>query len=290
MRTVLIVLALCGLAACSKPAAGSYSDEAPARSARLAPPGAGGQPDSGDAAAPRPPQLAYAYKFALWTPRAALEGLLARHQDACRAAGFQVCLVTASAIDSANPGEPFASLTLRATPAWIERFRRELAVDARGVGGRLTAVDMSSEDLTRRLVDTDATLHARTALRDRLQALLQSRPGKAADLVEIETALAKVQEELDAARSEMNDMRSRVALSEVQIDYQSAPRLGALGTGPLGRAIGGFGDNLTGGLAFLITAVAALLPVAVFLALVVWLARLWLRRRSGAHTARGRPI
>ena len=84
---------------------------------------------------------------------------------------------------------------------------------------------MESEDLTRQIVDTEAAVRARTALRDRLQAILATRPGKLSDLLEVEKELARVQGELDATQSELAVMRTRVVTSLLTITYSSGASL-----------------------------------------------------------------
>ena len=121
--------------------------------------------------------------MSLELPGDRLIGVMEGHAAACRSAGLRVCQLVASRRD----GDPLdtlrGSLSLRAEPQWLQRFMKSVQSDALGAAGRVTAQWTTTEDLTREIVDTEATLRAKRALRDRLQQLLATRPGSLADLL-----------------------------------------------------------------------------------------------------------
>ena len=129
---------------------------------------------------------------------------------------------------------------------------------------------------------------ALTALRDRLQELLRSRPGRLADLLEVERELARVQSEIDSIQSNLAVMRTRVAMSELTINYRSAPRpVGSDTFRPLRDALANFLGIVVGGFAAIITIIAGLIPVAVVVVPIVWLILRWRKRRGGRFFRRG---
>src|SRR5690606_6135336 len=74
--------------------------------------------------------------------------------------------------------------------------------------------------------------------RDRLLEMLQTRRGTVAELVEAERGVARVNEEIDQARSWLEEMKGRVAFSRLEIAYESsAPAAGAF-LGPIRGALG----------------------------------------------------
>jgi hypothetical protein len=220
------------------------------------------------------PQLAYVYKYALAAPPDGVRSLVARHERACWMAGPEVCQVTGSTIEEEGRDEVSATLTLRAQPQWLRMFRQGLEADTKAAGGRMVTTDTASDDLSRDLVDTEAALKAKTVLRDRLQETLRTRPGKAKDFFEMEQQLAGVQAEIDATRSGLADMRTRVAASELRIDYRSEGLLAPHGSlAPLGSAMDDVVGIFVGALAFLIRALALLTPVAGLGAFAWWLSR-----------------
>jgi hypothetical protein len=226
--------------------------------------------------------LAYAYGVSLEIPGDRLVAVMDAHAAACRDAGPRVCQL----VGSRRAGDPAdtlrGSLSLRAEPQWLQQFMIRAQTDARDAAGRVTGQWTTTEDLTREIVDTEATLKAKRALRDRLQQLLSTRPGSLADLLGVERELARVQGEIDSTESTLAAMRTRVAMSALTIEYQSSAGAIASGTfAPLQGALANFVLAAVDSTAALISVVGALLPWVVAVALVVWgLVRIRRRRRA----------
>lgn len=231
--------------------------------------------------------LAYTYAVGLEIPSQRLSAVMDRHVQACQAAGPRLCQL----IGSNRQGDPESYMngyvSLRGEPTWLRTFMGGLEAEADQAGGRITSQTVGSEDLTRQIVDTEARMRALTSLRDRLQALLRSRPGRLADLLEVERELARVQGELDATQSNLAVMRTRVSMSELTLNYQSAPRpVGSDTLEPLRHAFANFLGIVVGGFAAIITIIAGLIPVAVVVVPLVWLALRWRKRRGGRFFGR----
>lgn len=272
-------IALCALAALSLTACQKSGESSETSAAVVAAPAADASATASSSGAGRTapplavsvPQLAYVYKYALAAPPDGVRSLIARHEAACWAAGPAMCQVTGSSLTEDGPDKVQGVLTLRAQPQWLRVFRQGLEADTRAVDGRMLATDTSSDDLSRTIVDTEAAIRAKTALRDRLEETLRTRSGKATDFFQMEQQLAEVQAEIDAARSNLANMRTRVVTSELRIDYRSEGVLAPSGTmAPLASAAEDVVEIFVGVLAFLIRALAFVTPVA-GLAALVWL-------------------
>jgi hypothetical protein len=286
----------------SAPREESYGEAAPAPPAAPPPPPAPTDADGGQQQAPttqpgQPSQpagptpilyLAYSYGVGLEVPSQRLSGVMDRHVQACQSAGPRLCQL----IGSNRQGDPDSYMqgyvSLRAEPAWLRTFMAGLENQADEAGGRIVSQTVQSEDLTRQIVDTEARLRALTALRDRLEALLRSRPGRLSDLLEVERELARVQGEIDATQSNLVVMRTRVAMSELTLNYQSSPRpVGSDTLEPLRNALADFLGIIVGGFAAIIYVIAGLIPLAIVVVPLVWLALRWRKRRGGRFF--GRP-
>lgn len=294
MRKVLILGAFALLAACSQaptmtaPAAveaasGGAPEARYAAADAPAPPPAPADAPATPVEAPSASYLAYAFQIALELPGPRLIGVMEHHANACREAGPRLCQL----IGASRQGDPDAfisgELHIRAEPAWLQRFMGGIASEAREAGGKIKAQATTTEDLTRAIVDTQAALRAKIALRDRLQRLLESRPGRLSDLLDVERELARVQGEIDATQSNLAVMRARVDMSELTISYESAPRSVASDTfEPLGRALAGFLALMVQALAAIITLIAVLIPWALVIGAFAWLL-LWIRKRRGGR-------
>lgn len=280
MRGVSFALvAALGAAACSPAGPQMAAQEAKVEAA--APAGLAGE--GGEASGrimPQPaPQLAYEHQMRLVAPASAVSRLLNSHRDACAVHGAGRCQIITAA-SSIERGEARASLVLRAESGWLKAFRAGLADDLARAGGRIEEAATTSEDLTQQIIDVEARVLAQRTLRDRLQALLAGKPGKLAELLEVERELARVQAELDAAVSTLQVYRTRVATELLTITYRSAPSVaGANAWRPLTNALEGGAGVIAASLGVLITLIAAALPVAALLLPGAWLLRRFLRRR-----------
>jgi hypothetical protein len=245
--------------------------------------------------APREPaaggqMLAYAHSATLAAPADELAGLMRRHEAACVAAGPTICQVVGASAQGVDDDRS-AALSLRAEPRWLADFRAKLEGDAKAADGRLIAQSVESEDLTRSITDAAARLRALVALRTRLEALIASRPGKLADLLEVERELARVQAEIDGLESGLAQMRTRVAMSRMDVSYvtrASAVNAGAFS--PLADAWNGALGTMARSLAFLIHLAAVLLPFALLLAPLGWLVLRGRARRRAGRAAAAPPV
>lgn len=234
--------------------------------------------------------LAYSYGMGFEIPSQRLTGVMDRHIEACQNAGPRLCQL----IGSNRSGDPDSYMEgyiqLRGEPAWLRTFMSGMNAQVDEAGGRITSQTTNAEDLTRQMVDTEARLRAQTALRDRLQDLLRSRPGRLADLLEVERELARVQGEIDAVQSTLAVMRTRVAMSELSLQYRSAPRpVGSDTFEPLRNALANFLGIIVAGFAAIITIIAGLIPVLIVVVPIVWLVLRWRKRRGGRFFNREPP-
>jgi len=265
MRVLVWVCATVLLFGCSNAAVAS------ADAARAAAPAKPGEAESSSQLTPSAPMLAYAYQFGVETPASRIRDLVAKHEDACNGAGASVCEVTGSNIEQTGGDQVTASLTLKATPAWLTAFRTKLADDLKGAGGKITKTAVTSEDLSVQIVDVAAHLKAQTALRDRLQDALQRRPGKTSDFVDLATEVAKAQGDLDAMQSELAVLQKRVATSNVTIDYGASENIVSGGTwAPLASAVHDFVGTFVTAVAAIVYVVGFLAPFAIVIGLIAW--------------------
>jgi len=276
---LVLALSACGAPAERADAVASDGAAAPAQMKAEAPAA------EADARPERPaisiPQLAYSYAYELSAPAKAIRAMVARHEAACAQAGPTVCQLTGSSVREMGDDRIEGTVKLRATPAWLGRFRAGLGSDVQAAGGRVTHASVVSEDLSRQIVDTEAAIRAKATLRDRLQALLASRPGKLSELLELERELAQVQGELDATQSELAVMRSRVATSELTLSYASAGVIAPEGVlAPLAEAVTGMVGILVLTLAGMVTVLAWTAPWALLAGGLYWVHRRRLAARA----------
>ena len=296
LKTLVSLTAIAALAGCqpsdqnvSADAAVSMEMMAPAAPppAMAAVTDAAGKTASGPPAevavrAARIARIAYTYRYGLEVPADKGPVLMQRHEQACVSAGAAVCQVIGSESTRHGRDNLSARLEIRAIPAFLTPFRARLAGDATAAGGRVALAATDSEDLSRSLSDTEARMRALTTLRDRLQQLLATRNAPLEQLLQTERELARVQGELDATRSALELMRTRVATSTLTITYEAAGQLAPDSafrpvTNALDNALTVFMQSLGA----LITLLAVVLPIALVAVPVIWVL---LRRRRAANS------
>jgi hypothetical protein len=224
------------------------------------------------------PQIAYTYEYAFRLPYDAVASTQEAHVKLCEQLGPDRCRI-ASLERSASSGEFISGTTKLLVAAPIARaFGDRIVASATRAGADTVQRGIVGEDLSKQIVDTDARVRTKQALVDRLTVLLQTRSGNMAQAVEAERAINAAQEELEQARSWLAEMRGRVAMSTINIRYESGSRLGGGFVDPLRRSVATMGNLFGESLGFIILLFAALLPWAVLIggAFAIWR---WVSRR-----------
>ncbi len=289
-RSILLAgAAMALLTACNGEGERSYAPEMTEDSVALS--GASKSYAEGEPSAPPPSQegsagagvmLAYSYSMGVSAPKGTISPMMNAHQQQCVDAGPAVCQVLGSSVNSWGEDSVSANLNLRAAPAWLETFRGGIASDADKSGGKLTSNTVRTEDLTRYIVDMDARLEAKKALRDRIRVLLETNEGSLSDVLAAERALSDVQGEIDSMTAQLRAARARVAMSSLNISYQSDPETSTGVFKPLIQAFGDFGRTSVASLAEAVRFVARTWPFFIVLMIALAVIRGWWRGRRKA--------
>ena len=169
------------------------------------------------------PRMAYVYDYGFRLAAEDIADLQLRHADICEARGPYVCqIVSQSHSGRVEDGYATGRLELAVRADQARAFGSELGGAAQSAGGEQVSAAITGEDLSKNMVDTEARLRSRIALRDRMMEVLRTRNGSVEELVEAERSVARINEEIDGARSWLEEMRSRVAYTRINIDYASA--------------------------------------------------------------------
>ena len=274
----LVLIALVALAACGQSQNRSVSTEQLSTyDVAEAPP-----PEAPERSkqAPATAQIAYTYSFGYRVAADDVAAVQRAHVALCDRLGPARCRIASMSRDSGDGRFVQAGLTLLVDARIARQFGDRLDAAVSGAGGEVSQRGIQAEDLSKQIVDTEARLRGKEALAQRLLALLGSRRGKVGELVEAERAYAQAQEELDAARSWLAEMRGRVAQSRLEISYTSQRPAGGGFLQPVREAFREAGQVLGASLAALVTFTVALLPWALLLWLLLWTVRRlgWLKR------------
>ncbi len=225
---------------------------------------------------PGMPKIAYTYDYGYQIGADGMSALQRRHADYCERQGPQVCRILSLAQSGERGEGASGTLELAVAAPRARAFGAELAKSVEAAGGKEIGSAISGEDLSKDIVDTEARLRARTVLRDRLMDVLATRRGTVAELIEAERGVADVNQEIDEARSWLNEMQGRVEFSRVSIHYQAGAPATSSFLDPVRQTVGSLGGVFGRMLALFIVLVAVFGPIGV----LAWGARkLWLRYR-----------
>lgn len=230
-------------------------------------------PDGGGGGAPpgTAPMMAYTYGWNFAVPTGEMSKLLAAHKKLCEDAGPAKCYVTNSNLGQIGKEGANGYLSMRATEVWVRDFEKGVDNGLKPFGASIESNNRSAEELTAQIVDNEARLKSMVAYRDSLQAMLDSKPGKLGDLLEIQQTLAQAQGDIDSRQSVLAALKLRVSMSVLNFSYQ--PEYAAASESiwrPLGDAFGDFVPSFARTLADIVRFIAAILPVLIFGGLAVF--------------------
>lgn len=267
-------LLLVALAGCSRhpgaqsPAAAEAAADAAAAAADAAAPAPAAP--AAVLQAPKGTFLAYEHDARVRMAGAQIPAHIDAVRNACLQARFGDCAV----LDIAQRGGTFpgGSITVRTAPAGVEPLLR-LA----GEGGEIASRSTRAEDLAQQVADNRLT---RARLENEHARLLEyQRRGdlKMADLLTISQRLAEIEGGLQVAQQDAAQQQRRIDTQRLEIMFE------AIGTersrSELGQAFAETGQIFSGSLGLMIRLIAGVLPPAILVAVLVWIARLWWRRR-----------
>ena len=228
------------------------------------------------------PQLAYDYTYTFGAGPKGVETMIAADQAACEAAGPTACQMI-SLQSSSDPANSLVrkELELRVTPQWLKAWQAGLTSAVAKAHGRIAEQNVTSEDLSLQIVDSEAHIQNKEALRDRLLQVIKNNTGKIADLIEAETQLSNVQEDIDASRSALAVMQKRVATTHLTLTYVSEASDTSQGVfAPVGEAFRGVLRNMMSVFAALITLLSYLAPLALVAIPALWFGLRWHKRNK----------
>ncbi len=187
------------------------------------------------------PKMAYTFDLGFRLAAEDVAPLQQEHADMCEALGPANCQIVQMSSTGEIGKDVRGELQLAVAAERARGFAKVLSGAAREFDAEAFRSDIRGEELSKSIVDTEAHLRSRIALRDRLLQVLETRRGKVEELVEAERSVAEVNAEIDAARSWLAEQRGRVAFSRMTITYETAAPGGAF-LGPIEDAIGSVGS------------------------------------------------
>jgi len=206
------------------------------------------------------PKMAYVFDYGFRLAGEAIAPLQQQHADMCEAQGPYACRIISLSRTGEDEDEIRGELQLAVASDKARGFGALLTAAAGQADAEIFRENIQGEDLSKSIVDTEARVRSRIALRDRLMEVLRTRQGKVEELVEAERQVAVVNEEIDQAQSWLKEQQGRVAFSRMTLTYESATPGGSF-LRPVEGALGSLGGIFGTLVAVLIVLGSLALPV-----------------------------
>jgi hypothetical protein len=150
--------------------------------------------------------------------------------------------------------------------------------------GKVMNQNISGKDVTEEYMDSEARLKTQRELESRLLQLLAEKTARLTDVVEVETKLAAVRENIERTEGRMRYLKDQASYSTLAVSvYEPSMLSTSTGGGFFYELERGFERGLSGFTAVLsglITFIIAFLPVLIILFVIFYFVRKYLKRRK----------
>lgn len=229
---------------------------------------------AGAVASPEGAALAYEHEVDIQLDAAQIGPRVKQISEACQSSRFGDCAVLQ--VGQQGGEYPSGSIRVRIAPKGVEPM-----IGLAGQGGDVASRNTQAEDLAQQVADTALTKARLQKEHERLLAYQDDKGIKVADLLVITQRLSEIEAGLEQANKDAANQRRRIDTQLLTLRFQTPA--GQRSRSEIGEALGDFGATVTSSVAFVIRAVAALLPVTLVLWLLGWVGlKLWRRRRRAS--------
>ena len=231
------------------------------------------------------PGVAFNYRYAFRLPGERVSQVLEHHASQCEALGPNRCRITGMHYEVVNERDITGRLNFKLEPSIARRFGREGVEAVTRAEGMLVESEISGTDVGTSIRQAGRSIAQMTEDLRRVEAQLARRGLSSVDRSNLEYEAQQLRASIRAAQENRQEAQESLATTPMTFQYGSGDLVPGFDTHwPMRNALEQAGNNFIGGLAILFIILVTILPWAT-LALLVWLALRWFRRR-GTRTAR----
>ena len=209
---------------------------------------------AGAVASPEGAFLAYEHDIRIQLDAKRISERVKAVSEACQSNRFGDCAVLQVGEEGGETRS--GSIRVRIAPKGVEPI-----IALAGEGGDVASRNTHAEDLAQQVADTALTQARLQKEHAQLQAYQQRSDMKVADLLAVSQRMAEIEAGLEQANKEAAQQRRRIDTQLVSLHFEGPA--GQRSRSEIGKAVSEFGSIFTTSIAFVIRAVAALLPVGV---------------------------
>ena len=189
-------------------------------------------------------------------------------------ADSQKCASLGCDITNSSISENYATLNIRLEPAKLDGFLKYLSRE----GAKVASHSISSDDRTVEYIDTDARIKTSEALKVRLTTLLNTTESKDIKaILEIEKELARVQQEIDSAKSTLKYLTTITSFVTLNINYTAEVETGNIEYKDLKNSFRYAWQGFIRNIAHVIEFIGMSLPWIPVIVLGIWILRKTIR-------------
>lgn len=213
--------------------------------------------------------LAYEHSVRIALPAAEIQGRLQAVQASCTSGKFGECTVLN--VERIGGEYPSGSLAVRIVPEGVEPM-----IAQAGSGGEIGSRITHAEDLAQVVRDNERQQQRLKKERERLLEFQQRRDLSVADMIALSERLAESDARLESTEQDAAQHRRRIDTQLLTLSFASPA--GQASRSEIGQALRDFGGIVATSAAWVIRAVAVMIPVGTVLALL-WMCWRRLRRK-----------
>lgn len=237
--------------------------------AAIAPDGSKFEPGSADARATAQ-KLAYEHAMTIEIEEDKIVASLKKIEELCRADQANECVILKSSVSSRTNSHQ-GMLKLRAKPDGVRAIMR-----AAGAEGKVREQDTTAEDLAAPIADTEKQLALLKDYREHLMKIADKGGLDVDALIKLNKELATVQSDIEAAGGRFAHLTQRVNTEILSVTLESRSEHSA--SKPLSSALSSFAEDLSHGIASVITGMAFIVPWLLAL-LILFVPMRWVWRK-----------
>lgn len=218
------------------------------------------------------PGVAWRYFYDYQLPDESIAAVQEKHAAACEAMGVAKCRITGLTFNHNDEQAVSGTLEVKLAPELARQFGKDATVQVTGADGRLLSTRFIGEDVAPTTVAAgreEQELKTRIADLERQLASAKSGTQRA----QLSAQLEELRNRSVAARGTIAEASEKLASTPMTFNYYGRGGIAGFQQNPVREAARSFVSSLVTMITVVLQAVAILLPWALFLALLVFIAK-----------------
>jgi hypothetical protein len=218
------------------------------------------------------PGVAWRYFYDYQLPDESIAAVQEKHAAACEAMGVAKCRITGLTFNHNDEQAVSGTLEVKLAPELARQFGKDATVQVTGADGRLLSTRFIGEDVAPTTVAAGREeQELKTRIADLERQLASAKSG--AERAQLSAQLEELRNRSAATRGTIAEANEKLASTPMTFNYYGRGGIAGFQQNPVREAARSFVSSLVTMITVVLQAVAILLPWALFLALLVFIAK-----------------